>query len=355
MTQRGLTILAAITALCLLAALAAVALRPAFTADVSMDRPFLPGLAAQSETLARIDIRVGTETVALVRDDAGQWRVGSAAGYPAARARLSQLVSELSALRLIERKTDREDRLPRLGLAAPGTEGSEAVAIVLSTAQGNVLGDAVLGRAPSIAAGSAGAPPAAIYVRYGPETQAYLAAGSIVLRRSAADWLDKALVDVAEADVLRIDYAPAGGQPVSLYRPDPTRMEFTVADLPEDRVAKPDAARAAATLLNALALTEAVRADTLDWSAPSRTTVTLAGGNSLAIDSIQPADGGAAWFRLTPTLGPAPAADGEPAPLRSALEALGTRADGWAFRLPDHRAGALRRSWDDLTGPKTEG
>lgn len=360
MTPRGLAILAGVTGLAVLGAVAAEALQPRLQAAVAVDRPLLPDLAAQSALLSRIDMTSAGSTVTLLRDGAGGWHLGDLAGFPAEKAKVAQLVGELADLRLVETRTDNAQRLARLGLTPPGEAGSAATEIKLTTAQGAVQGDVVLGKRPSAAPGSAdsgSAPaglPGGLYVRYAPETQAYLAAGSVTLRPAAEDWYDAGLVDVAEGDVLRVDYAPPGAKPFALLRPDPTQMDFDVEGIPADRQTVGAVARSSATLLNALTMTVPVRADTLDWSKPFRTAVTIKGGHKLTVESVRPRDTEPAWFRFTVALGPA-GEPGKPDPTRSALEALAKKADGWAFHLPDYRAAPLRRNWDDVTEPKTAG
>lgn len=177
-----------VAALVVLCAVVWYARRPAAPASAD-PRVGTPLLAPEVANLAtRIRLTEGAKTVELAVTDAGNWIVPTYHDFPADFAKLSRLVSDLTAAKVQRLVTARPDRLERL-------EFKDTTVTLLGGDQ-RELWTLSLGKT---------ATGGGRYVRFGTEEKAYLADLSLWLDPEPKSWADAALIDLKSADIAAIE------------------------------------------------------------------------------------------------------------------------------------------------------
>ncbi len=237
MSPKGLLALAVATIVSLGLAAYAVANRDLPVAQTRLDRPFLPELAARVGDVARITVRVGGTTMTARRAENG-WVLEEKQGYPVELDKVRELVLGLAQMRLVEAKTSDPERLARLELESPDTEGAKSREITLADADGNVLAKVVIGKRKFslYGPGKSGS-----YVRLAEETQAWLADRALDVPEEPLDWFDRTILSLPRKDVAEVVLRPDSPDEVRIERTGSDNDAFALAEVPEGR--EPDASK----------------------------------------------------------------------------------------------------------------
>jgi hypothetical protein len=169
-----------------------------------------PDLAARLPRAARIEIARGAQRTALRRDGEA-WRIEELGGYPARPARVRELLTGLTELRLVEERGTDATTLERLGLA--GGEG--ALALRVMDAAGAPLVALELGRRRVRAQGNL---PESVPVRLAGEARAWLAEGRLPAEADPQLWVERELVTLAPDRLRRVEIERVGEAPLVLAR-----------------------------------------------------------------------------------------------------------------------------------------
>lgn len=240
MKRRGLALLAVAGGASIGAALV-LAPRPAPPTGAGGGLAF-PGLAARLGQAATLEIRRHEGTL-IIRRAGERWVLPDRNNYPIRDARLRELLTGLTELRLMESRGGNPENFARLGVDDPGAAGSTASQLRLLDAQGAVMLDVTLGRRRMRTQGNV---PEEVYLRRGAEAEAWLAQGRIPIEADAASWMDRDVANFPAERVRRVVVSRAGARPLTLTRNDAGLLLLTdPPDPPQtDRTALDDVARA---------------------------------------------------------------------------------------------------------------
>lgn len=173
-----------------------------------------PGLAARLPQAAMLEVRRNDATL-LVRRDGNRWVLPDRNNHPIREARLRELLTGLSELRLVESRGADPANLARFGVDDPMTPGSTASHLRLLDSQGAPIIDVTLGRRRMRTQGNV---PETIYIRRGTEAEAWLAEGRIPLEGDAASWMERDVANFPAERVLRASIRRVGALPLTLGR-----------------------------------------------------------------------------------------------------------------------------------------
>ena len=156
----------------------------------------------QIDDIVRIEITAPEYDATLLAANGG-WGVDSRSGYPADAEKLRRLVLGVAGLTPTDRMTDKPEKYARVGVAAdiPASghlrflNGGDEVLVDLA------LGDLRKGK-PQGPGGFS--PTQGQYVRAEGDPWVYLITSEIQIEERAQDWLEREVMDVAEADLTRI-------------------------------------------------------------------------------------------------------------------------------------------------------
>ena len=300
--------------------------------ETAAGRPAFPLLQADPGRIAGLTLLAQGETATLARGENGRWVMADKGGYPADQAQVRMLLQGLAKLTLYQRKTALPERLPRLWLEDPAAAEARGVRLTLRDAEGAVLADAVFGKTSNDLLGTV---EGGVYLRFGAEDQAWLAAGRLPLPGGPEDLLDRSLVSLPDDTIRRVEIAAPDGAGLLAERERGEPSLTVERGLPEGRTADPRALARLASLVDGL-LFEDVRpsAEIAFPEATTQITVTSFDGIQLrfALARVE----GEPWLRLEARL--AEEHSDNPDHLAGAegfIAKLQDKVGGWSFRVSE--------------------
>lgn len=315
----------------------------------------IPGLAGQVNDIRWIRLTgAGGQAIATLKRENDAWVVEEVSSYRADWSLVKTLLSSLSRAEIIEEKTSKPEYYPRLGVEDVSSPGATGVMVEFAADTGLpavIIGNSAQGREGQ-------------YARLKDAAKSALIGTRIDVPGNQAAWLDKAIVDIAEAEVVEFEITHPDGQSVKAVKASADDENFQLQDLPADRGIKSDwAVNAPASSLAALELQGVAPAGQLDWENATRFRILTADGLLLDVEllTLPGADGEEApsehWLRLeagvyntaieTPV---EDEADGSVTLARA--EEINQRVGGWAYRIPDYRSESMTRRMEDLLKPE---
>jgi len=293
-----------------------------------------PDLTARLAQAARIEIIAQSGRVTLLRGEP-EWAVEQVGGYPARPARLRELLTALTELRLIEERTSDPALQARLGVDDPGTEGSTATLLRLLDGEGRVMLELILGTRRTRPQANV---PDTLYVRRVGEARAWLAEGRILADADPQLWVDREIAVLAPDRLRRVEVQRAGEPPLALARAgevDAPLMIVTPEDAPPTDVgALEEVGRA----FDMLTFTDVRRATPqadgeADGEALGEARFTYTDEVNITVWPRR--EDGHIWVTLRAEGGPE-------------AQALQARWDGWAYQLGQWKEAALIPRLEDL-------
>jgi len=360
--------LLALVALTVVVGLAAWGLRArSQTPGETLPERVFPGLAAQLNELTGLTVTGHDESFHLHKTGE-TWGMDEKDGHPVRFERLKGLLVALSELKPLDRKTASPALHAKLGLQAPGDEGSSSVQVTVLGADSAPVADLIVGR-PGPAARTR-------YVRKAGEDQTWLVQGELNADASAQMWVDTEIMRLEPANVAHVTTTHADGEVLHVDKQAKEDPVWTIADVPEGR--EPKNAGSAATVAGALqyldfddvaaadkrALPESDRATTVfeTWDGM---TITVTAAREPAPAPAPPPPEPAADGETPPPTPPAPeatdwitvtvaAADSASDDVKKHAAELNARVSPWVYKLGKYKATTLRQHIADLTQPKPE-
>jgi Domain of unknown function (DUF4340) len=131
-------------------------------------------------------------------------------GYPVRPARVRELLTALTELRLIEPRTTDPAQFERLGLDDATKPGSTAQLLRVLDGEGRPLAELIVGRRRTRIQGNV---PEAAFVRRPGETQSWLAEGRLPIEADGPLWIDRDIANIPAGRILRVEAARLGGEP----------------------------------------------------------------------------------------------------------------------------------------------
>jgi hypothetical protein len=284
-----------------------------------------PGIADRLDRAQRIVVTGSGKTSTLVRQD-GRWTLAERGSYPIQPPKMRSLLAGLVELRLLEPRTADPASLARLGVDDPASPSSTAVAMKVTTEDGTVLADLLLGHRSQR---SQGGLPETVYVRRPAETRTWLAEGRIPGDADPQSWLIREVIDIPADSVAhiavshgmeKIEFVRSGDGMVLANPPAGKIDEYRLGEV--------------AKALEGVTLADVRRGPLPGQSVGNVVFTTTAG---LVIDASVAREDKQLWASF--------AAHGTGA---EALQGLA----GWAFHLPEWRQTALVPAISDLIGPE---
>ena len=319
-------------------------------------KPLVPGLDARVNDITRVRIsRGGNIPVAtLVRGEKG-WQIEEAELYPADWPRLKSLLAALAQANVIELKTSNPEYMDRLGLVDIEREDSSALQLELGEGEGLIV----------LLVGNAAREREGQFVRFADTSQALLIDRPLDVGRETADWLERGIVDLAEAEVVEVDISHPDGEQIRIRKISADDTDFSLLDIPDGReIQSKWSVNALGGSLADLQLDE-VKADTaIDWSQAVKLRALTADG--VEVNAELASGDGVNWLRLSAAVYPAagdeeavtaPRNDeSEPqAPAsRKRVEEINHRTGGWAYSIPAYKAQLMNKRLEDLLAARKD-
>jgi len=338
--MRGVTVagLGVVTAIAVIGATVVVAQRRPATTLAQGQRLFA-GLEQQLEGAQTIEIAKHDGKFVIARQG-DHWVVPDKSDYPARPEMVRKALVGLAELETVEPKTANKELYGRLNLQDVAVDGSKAVEITVKDAKGAALAALLIGKKRTPPVGAA-APSGGdmIYVRKAGEAQTWLALGQLDVRDAAIDWTERDVVDLAGDKVAAVELQQPGAKPVNLYRATPDAKDFTIRDMPANKVVKSQwDVNALGDVLASLTFDDVAKASALQVG-PAKATDRFVTKDGMAVTvTLLPKDSDS-WARIEAT-GEGDAAAG--------AKAIGARTAGWLYKLPDYKRDKLLSKLDDL-------
>jgi len=309
-------------------------------------RALLPDLSERINETATIRIEGAETSVTLIREGT-TWRIEETGGYRADGSKVGNLLAGLLDATIEQVKTDNAALYERIGL------GEEATRLVLLDGEDETI--AALDAGKRQYSGSE----FLSFVRPGDEARTYLVDSLPELRAEATGWLAETLLEIVRPRLAEVDITHRDGERMVLRRAE-ADAEFELVGMREDeRYIGYRPAGTLATAYSTLRIDDVRPAGEIDLGEPRATaTVSTFDGLSVRIKLFETGDEtGDAWAALEasysmpsgeegPEQMPDAPADGE----AEAAE-IRERTEGWVFRLPSSKVGALTRRREELVEP----
>ena len=202
-----------------------------------VDEPAFPALRANPDAVAKVALTTPEGSYTHVRETGDRWSALERYGYAVDEDQVRALVVALADMRLIEAKTSLPERYGRLEVEDVGAADAKSRLLRLESADGEVLAEAIFGKQQHRLTGHQAA---GTYLRRPGEAQSWLASGAVAIDPTVVDWLDARIVDLAPAQIARIEIRPDSDAEYVVRRGAPDEpLQF--ADLEEGEALKPDA------------------------------------------------------------------------------------------------------------------
>ena len=315
MQRRGFIVLLTATVIVVAAAIVVLAAGDRTASPAPSGERALPGLAAKLGDLAWVGLSRGPTKIDFAAVN-GSWAVVEKGNYPAAQAKMRQLLLGLADLTLVEPKTERPELFARLDLDDPAN--GEATDLKLNDRIGQTVAELVVGKRRADRFGTGND---AVYLRKPGIDRAWLARGSLEVGGEIVDWLDRRILDIPAARIASIKVTGDDGAILTFGRAQPAER-FAVPDAPPDTKFKPAA----------------------DQPMPDSgvATASFATFDGLKIDMRLVARENGDWIAIT--------ASGQDA-AEAEAKAINAKVGGWSYAVTPDRAKLLRTRLADLVEP----
>lgn len=315
----------------------AVFLLPSRTSDEASVEPglYLPELAAAINDVDQVQITTagGEEVITLLRSEDG-WVVQESYEYPADWSVLRPLLANLSQAEVVEAKTANPDYYHRLGVEDVNSADAQGTLV-------SFPGNAAL---PAVIIGNAAQGRDGQYLRRQDEAQSVLVDQAFRLPVNPAGWLDRAVVDLPQDEVLSVEVSHADGESVRISRVSTDVTDFTLENLPEGRTTRSAySINQLASVLDGLQMDAVVPADEVNWEEASELRVSMNSG--LQVTALLAEDEEYRWVRLEAS-GADEAAE--------VADAINQKAQGWAYQVPLYKYDSANKRMEDLLEPLEE-
>jgi hypothetical protein len=260
------------------------------------------------------------------------------------------LLSSLSRAEVVEEKTSKPEYYARLGVEEVSSVDAAGVMIEFA-------GDSGL---PAVIIGNSAQGRDGQYARLKDSAKSVLVDTRIDVPRDQIDWLDKNIVDVADAEVVEYEIIHPDGESIKAKKASADDENFELQNVPQGREIQSGwSVDAPANSLAELDFQAVAPATQMDWEGATRLRILTADG--LLVESewlaVQSGDGEEApeeyWLRLnagvyTTAIGMVDDDVAENSAALARAQELNGRVGGWAYRIPSYRYDSMSRRMEDL-------
>jgi hypothetical protein len=291
-----------------------------------------PGLAFDLEKATTMTLLHQGQTLKLDRNGQGVWGVADRGDYPVIATRVHALLSALTELRLLERRTTNPEEFAKLGLEDPSATAGSTLLRVLD-AQGQPLAALLVGH-QRVRAGGQGTED--VYVRRPVEAQAWLAEGRLDVSTDPQNWFDRDITNIDHTQVKSVAVTHGDTHLEFAEDGDKLVLKAPTEHKPLDDQKVEDVGRA----LEFLSFTDVQPAAKVPGEAGGDAVYTLANGVNLTAKLNKAGDD--FWGEFDAS------GEGDAA---SAAKVLHDRLSGWAYKLASWKVKSLAPTLDDLLAP----
>jgi len=286
MNVKNLSILAIITIVVVISAMVATEekIKP-------VEREKLFHLSTSTlQDISEIEVQSHDETITLMRDNTGQWRIKEKQNYPATSNQVHQLLIGLADLQVIEAKTSNPEFYAKLGVEDITANDAQSALLSLKTASEQTVVSLIVGNDKVAKIDNTRK---AIYVRKQDEAQTWLVLGQIPLETKVTDWLNKQIIDIKEERMRQVQVTQPDGEAVLIFKNHPTDNNFQLADLPATaKVESPYTLKNIANTISGLNLDDVIAVKEIDLADLEKTQAifTTFGGLQVTMTTVAKAD-----------------------------------------------------------------
>ncbi len=325
-----------------------------------------PGLVDRVNDVQSIVIRSANDTTQLShRGDA--WVVANRDDFPATVSTIKQMLLNLAAARIIEKKTSKPDRYAAIGVTDVDAAESRAKLVELAQADGTTIASLLIGNereGGQLAARQ-------FYVRRAGEETALLVEGELNVADDPTDWMETDVVDIATERVAEVRIERDDATPVVISKAKKGDNFFELQAVPAGFVAKSralvsslgavlldvkfDDVAAAAKVENLEPRSRAVvstfdglRAEIEQFDIDGRIFSRLSFAYDESLVATDETDGGGS---APPTDDAGADAAGDAAAEKSVpaqVAELNARVADWVYAFPDYKNRMLDKTFDDM-------
>lgn len=307
----------------------------------------LPGLAALVNDIEYVRLTgAGGETIATLNRHGGQWRVAESSDYRADWSVLRQLLSDLAAAQVIERKTSNPEFYTRLGVE--DVDAPDAAGVLIGFAEQTGLPALIIGKQAQGRPGH--------YVRLSSNAQSALIDRALTVPGDLQQWLEREIIDVQQGEVVEVSVTHPDGEQILLQKVSADDTDFQLQQIPDGAEVKSSyTVNSIGGSMASLRLDAVVPASDIDWSDAVK--IKLLTADSLQLSAQLAAVEDQYWISLSASAYPQ-AGSGEPtdegieadalSELDERVSLINERVTGWAYAIPQYKFEAMAKRMDDL-------
>lgn len=342
---------AGLTTAVVVAAAVAVSTQTEITSLTAGTDPAFPKLAANVNSVARIEIKNAKNAFSMTLDGEN-WGMDQKDGYRVEFQKVKSAVVNLSNFKLIEKKTADAARYDRLELNDPSDEKAKSRKIVLKDAKDNVLADVVIGKLNPNLFGTGGA---GTYIRRAGEKETWLARGQVELGEEPNNWMVRQIVNYGQEKVSRVVVADPEGNEIILAKADVKDANFKIENLPDGRTIKnKDEADPLAGVMWRMMFDDVKKAEKQEWPAkPWVAEYTVWDGFTVRIETAKFGDD--FWGRFSARVDDAVTDAEKKAAAEKAVAEINTRTKGWTYMLTAGDSEKLTSKMEDYLAKPEKG
>ena len=162
-----------------------------------------PDLKLKKADIIAVNIDYKNSVITLISDNIGGWYVGEMDGYPALKARVETLFTDLENLELAEIKTSDAAKYPELWVNDVNQEGAQGKRISLVGKDGNIIANLTVGKTEGDK----------IFIRKNNDAQVWLAKGKLDISGNITSWVEEPLFPVTANQIRKITLTDVAVQP----------------------------------------------------------------------------------------------------------------------------------------------
>ncbi len=235
MNPRSFLILAGITAVAAIGAIVVLAQESVPITAVGDREPAFPKLVERINDVGAIEITTNEHRFT-VTGEGDAWGIEEKNGYTVKRETVRNFILEIANLRLVEGKTELEDRYHFLDVETPEGQDSDARGIRILAKDGEELAAGYIGRRKFFlyVDGRGGT-----YLRREGEKRSWLAEGEVNFGRTPPNWMDRTVLDLDPKNVRQYVITHPDGATVTGHRATPGE-KMDIDEVPADREYRTD-------------------------------------------------------------------------------------------------------------------
>lgn len=327
----------------------------------AVDTLLLPGIAGRINDVNRVEIvTAGSNTIATLVRDEGQWRVEQMGGYRADWSKLQALLAALAQARVIEPKTDKPEYYDRLGVEEVTAENAGSVLVSFSIGDqttGVLIGHQAQGRQGQ-------------YVRLLGSPGSALVDREFDVPRQMIDWADSRIIDINSSEVAEVEIIHPTSERVLVMRISADQTDFDLAGFLGDREIKSSwAVNSLGSVFTMLNMETVRPASSIDWTDAVKMRLLSFSGMEILADLVQLEDEYLLRLHADHPAASVVQDDSEDsagtqvseeqaeieeqaeADVAAMVDAINQKVDGWAYGISKQKFEDMTKKPEDLLKP----